>query len=531
MTLPTMDPIRGVAQAMLRRYEPPPEPEARRWGTPGTLATALDPATKQTPALDLIDQELVRLFDDPKTDRLIISMPPQEGKSERTSVRFVEWILAQNKNLRVAIVSYSDEMARRHGAQTKSDVETHNGEDSHVNLGITLREDSRAAGRWNIKGHKGSVYCTGIAGGLTGKAVDVLVIDDPYKNREQAYSEEYRQKVKDFWQSVCIPRLGPGAMCIVIQTRWHEDDLAGWLQISEPGQWRVVNIPAQAESHDDPLGRKPGEFMQSARGDREWERIKSNVGSWVWAALYQGRPRPAAGGLFKRKNLRFWAPLPNVATRHGLMHGARVDLGGRAVSLDDCWRFLTVDLAASTKTSADWTVAGAWAISPDGDLILLGGDRQRIEEQQHFDMIRPVYERWKADVVFVESRMFGTTMVYEAGRAGIPVRELTADTDKITRAIPASVRMENNRLWFPTESAMPDIQSWIAELVSFPNAAHDDCVDVIAYAARVIAANWVSQADHESYRAASRPPVAGNDDISRAHNAATGGIDFSTARW
>jgi predicted phage terminase large subunit-like protein len=180
------------------------------------------------------------------------------------------------------------------------------------------------------------------------------------------------------------------------------------------------------------------------------------------------------------------------------MFGARVDLAGRMIYLDDCWRFATVDLAASLKTSADYTVAGAWAISPDGDLILLDGVRDRVEETDHWKIIRPLRERWSLDTVFVESRMFGTTLVYEAARSGVPVQELKADSDKLTRALPATVRADNGRLWLPSETAYPDVKVWVDELVSFPNAAHDDCVDNVAYAARVVAAHWVSQVDTES---------------------------------
>jgi predicted phage terminase large subunit-like protein len=517
---------------MLRRMAPPPPPKERRWETPGRLAVALDPMTVQTPALELIDQELVRLMttDD---DRLIISMPPQEGKSVRVSHRFPLWVLEHNPELRVAIVSYTDEMARRHGADVKQDVETFDGEESPIDLGLSLRADSRAAGRWHIKGHRGGVYCAGISGSITGKPVDILIIDDPIKNLEEAHSDAYRKKLKDFWRGVAIPRLGPGSKCVIIQTRWHEDDLAGWVQLNEPGQWRVVNIPACAEDWDDPLGRKPGEFMVSARGNRNWERIRENVGSYIWAALYQGRPSPAAGGLFKRKHMRYWAPLPPDRSRHGKLYGARVDLAGRVVYLDDCWRFLTIDLAGSTKTSADWTAVGVWAISPDGDLILLEGDKKRLEEEDHWGLVNPLREKWRADVVWVESRMFGTTMVYEAGKSNTLIKELKADTDKITRAIPASVRAENGRLWFPTVGAMPDILSWVQELVSFPNARHDDCVDVVAYAARVVATEWLSQTDRQSL--SSHGNGQDNEAAKVAYESATGvttnSTDFKKTRW
>lgn len=524
----TLDPVQGIARYMLEKLEPPPLPAPRKWATPGALARVLDPDTVQTPALELIDAALVELTDTDEYDKLIITMPPQEGKSVRVSHRFPEWLLEQNSDLRIAIVSYTDEMARRHGAEIKLDVEYFNGEDSPIDLGIALRLDSRAAGRWNIKDHKGSVYCVGIGGSLTGKAVDWLIIDDPIKNMKEAQSDAYRENLRNFWQAVCIPRMSPTTKVVIIQTRWHEDDLAGWVQKNEPGEWKVLNIPAQAETLDDPLGRRPGEFMVSARGKRNWERIKKNVGSYVWSALYQGHPTALSGGLFKRADMRYWAPMPRNPSRHGLMRGARVDLGGRAVELDDCWRFLTVDLAASVRTSADWTAAAVWAISLDGDLIMLDGIRVRIEERSHWKSIRPLREKWNADVVFVESRMFGTTMVYEAGRAGVPVKELKADVDKVTRSLPATVRAENGRLWFPAQTCMSEIGIWVEELVSFPNAKHDDCVDVVSYAARVVAAHWLSQADHESAQR-SQGPIQDND-IGKAFESATGatpnGVDY-----
>jgi predicted phage terminase large subunit-like protein len=464
--------------------------KTRRWATPGELAKALDPTTVQTPALDLIDRELVGLADD-DFDRLMIFMSPQEGKSVRVSHRFVEWLLTDNPDLRVGIVSYADEMARRWGSDIKLDAQTFDGTDDTIDLGLRLRADSRAAGRWQIEGRRGGVYCVGVAGALTGKPIDVMVIDDPIKDLEQAQSAVYRERAWRFWQAVAVPRLGPGSRVVLVQTRWHESDLGGRLLAQDPERWRVVSIPAVAESADDPLGRRIGEPMISARGRRDWAKIRSDVGEYVWASLYQQRPAPAEGGLFKRAALRHWTSMPADPTRHGIAGGRRLDLGGRTVYLDDTWRFITADLAASTKTSADYTVAGVWAISLDGDLILLDAICERMDPAGHWPAVRGLRERWAADTVYVESRMFGTTLVYEAGRAGVPVVELHADTDKVTRALPATARADSGRLWLPPLDVGPWVQAFIDELLSFPNAAHDDCVDVTAYAARVQAAHWV----------------------------------------
>jgi len=209
----------------------------------------------------------------------------------------------------------------------------------------------------------------------------------------------------------------------------------------------------------------------------------------VWAALYQQRPAPAAGGIFKRARFRYWSPLTPIATYYGVLGGRRLSLGDHVVTLDDCWRFITVDLAASTKTSSDWTVAAAWAVSLEGDLILLDRNRARLEESDHWMLVRPLREQWACDVVFVESRMFGTTLVIDATLAGVPIVELRADHDKMTRALPASARIDSGHVWFPANATWKE--EWETELISFPNATYDDQVDVLAYAARAISAHWV----------------------------------------
>jgi predicted phage terminase large subunit-like protein len=459
----------------------------RRWDTPGSLHQAISPSVVQTPALELVDRELVALIDGDDIDRLAVFMAPQEGKSERVSHAFALWLLEQDPELRIAIVSYSDEMARRHGAAIKSDAQTFNGIDGDLDLGIRLREDSRAAGRWQIEGHAGGVYCVGIGGSLTGKPVDVLIIDDPLKDLEQAQSEAYRKRAMNFWRGVAVPRLGPGAKVVLVQTRWHEKDMGGQLLAEEPDRWRVVSIPAVAENVTDPLGREPGEAMVSARGQRDWPAIRRSVGDYVWAALYQQRPAPAEGGLFKRDKFQHWTHTTDEPTGRPSIRCA-----DRTVPVDSLWRFLTIDLAASTRTSADFTVAGVWGIRPDGDLVLLDGLRERLDPSMHWSKIRALRAKWDAGTVYVEAAMNATTLVYEAGRAGVPISELKPDKDKTTRAIPAAARVDAGRLWVPSAAVAPWITDWIDELAAFGGgAAHDDVVDVFGYAARVAAAHYL----------------------------------------
>lgn len=540
----TLDPVRGVAEAMLRHYAPPPPRPPRKWASPGAMASALDRTNRTTPALELIDQALVELADG-DTDRLQIYMPPQEGKSQRVSRRFPAWLLAHDPTLRIAIVSYSDGKALRWGKQIRRDIY------AHPELGITLRKDSRAAGLWETE-QGGKLICVGIGGGITGEPVDILIVDDPVRGRAEAESPTYRDTAWDWWESNGSTRLSSRGKVVLMMTRWHEDDLAGRLLKEEPGRWKVLSIPAIAGkdlvvkggdgaehtvwAHDGPdlLGRQPGEELPSVQGRKPgyFHGLHEIRSAYVWRSVFQQQPVAAEGNLFRRGSFRYWQAMPPDPSRHGLTGGQRVDLGDRVVYLDDCWRFATVDLAASTKTSADWTVVAAWAISPDGDLILLDRIRKRVVEDDHWDLARPLISRWALSTVFVEKSFISSTMVIDATKSGVPVEPVAADTDKVTRAIPASTRLKAGRVQFP--AGAPWLDEWCDELAAFPSGTNDDQVDTLSYAARVLAAHWLPQesADQVDARRAGRPDEGA---IGAAFTAATGshpnGTDFMSLNY
>ena len=320
------------AEHAARMFEPAPDP---RWETPGDLAQFLDPKTRQTPALDLIDQALVRAFNTPDS-RLVISCPPQEGKSQRASRRFPLWALTQNPDLRIAVASYEANIARRWGRAIRDDITQHTRD-----LNLSVRPDLSAQHEWQLDQHDGGVFTAGVGGAMTGRPVDLLLIDDPVKDREQADSPTFREKVWDWWTDTASTRLAPGAPVILILTRWHEDDLAGRLLASEDGpRWDVVSIPAQCDDPaTDQLGREAGEFMLSARGRtrEQWEAIKRNAPTRTWAALYQQRPTPAEGAVWKS---------PWIESNRGKTGEIHHDLQRIAVA---------VDPAATSKKTSDMT--------------------------------------------------------------------------------------------------------------------------------------------------------------------------------
>jgi predicted phage terminase large subunit-like protein len=472
--------VRMVARAALAELTPKPV-KPRRWATPGAMSSDLDSANhRTTAALDHIDEAIAAWADAPVGDgnKLMVFCPPQEGKSQKISRRTPAWLLAHDPTLRIAIVSYAANKAERWGRQIRRDILTHH------ELKITLRQDSRAAGRWEtVEG--GQLVCVGIDGGITGEPVDVLIIDDPVRGRAEAESTTYRDAAWDWWESNGSTRLSSRGRVCLMMTRWHEDDLAGRLLKNEPDEWRVVRIPAIAEDGD-PIGRSPGEELDSVqkRQPGYFRKLQATRSTYVWLSIYMQTPTAAEGMIFRRLHWRYWRPAP--ATHYS---GERVDCAGKVWPLKECSRFITVDLAASTKTSADFTVAAAWAFTLDGDLVLLDRKRARVGEAQHFDLVRPLAERYDITATWVERGMIGTTLVREATRGGLYVMPLDVDTDKVTRALPAADRCRAGRVWLPAGADW--LEEWLSELAQFPVAAHDDQVDVIGHAVRVVVTKWL----------------------------------------
>lgn len=225
--------------------------------------------------------------------------------------------LQLNPDTRVIIATYGDSLAEEHSAAARDIIVAHGtgavdsitGKPVEDRLGLRLRQDSTKVSRWRVEGGRGGVVAAGLGSSITGKAADLMIIDDPFKNMQEADSSAHRRKVMEWFRAVALTRLAPNASILLIQTRWHPDDLAGQVLAAEaaaqPAQrtWRYINIPAVAEEGvSDALGREPGTAMVSARGRTaaDFAATRRSVGERVWYALYQGVPAPVEGGLFAR---------------------------------------------------------------------------------------------------------------------------------------------------------------------------------------------------------------------------------------
>lgn len=445
------------------------EPAERRWRTPGVLAQTLNPATVQTPALDLIDAALVEALDTPD-GRLIVTMPPQEGKSTRAAKDFPVWALTQNPDLRIVTASYAQGLANRNGRAIRNTI------GAHPELGLRIADDNGSVSDWTIAGKAGGVLSVGIGAGVTGRPADVLVIDDPIKDRKEADSQVFRDSRWDWWTDSASTRLAPGAPVIVILTRWHQDDFAGRLIAAEDGHlWRVVNIPAQAdhkpdEGETDPLGREPGEFMVSARGRtaRQWEAIKVRVGSRTWNALYQGRPTAATGGILKRDWWQRYDGPPFVERADGSRFVPEFD------ELLMSW-----DLTFKDTKSSDFVVGQVW-MRRGADAYLLDQVRGRWDFVETCRQFEALVRRWPQAVLkLVEDKANGPAVIAALGRkiGGIVPEEPLGS--KEARASAVAPFIEASNVWLPKAPWADDL---IEEAAGFPFGAHDDQVDALSQA-------------------------------------------------
>lgn len=380
------------------------------------------------------------------TSRLLVMMPPRHGKSALVTVRFPVWWMENRRGLRVIVAAYNQTLANKFSRISRRIAE----------MRLGLNESRRAVEEWET-----ATQCwyraIGIGGGITGTGADLIIIDDPIKSREESQSLVYRERLWDWYTSDLYTRLEPKGSVILIQTRWHEDDLAGRiLSSSDAKNWRVISLPAIAEEPD-LLGRRPGEALNPERYPiEELLRTKGVLGSWAFESLYQQRPLPAEGGLFKREWFaRFVDVVPAQVE-------SRVRYWDKAATADggDYTVGLRMSRVEGTYYVED-VVRGRW--SP--------GERDRVI-RQCAEIDPPDTQIWLEQ----EPGSSGIDSVKALIRmlAGYSVHANRVTGSKQVRAEPLAAQAESgNVVLVKGQWNSP----FLDELLSFPSGSHDDQVD------------------------------------------------------
>jgi predicted phage terminase large subunit-like protein len=382
-------------------------------------------------------------------------MPPRHGKSELLSHWTPVWYLANWPEKRIILASYAADFASTWGRKVRNTVIS-------SGVSISMSDDSVAAARWETT-EGGGMVTAGVGGPITGRGADLLVIDDPIKNRAEATSAVYRQHLWDWWTSTARTRLEPSASVIVIMTRWHEDDLVGRLlegQDDDLGdKWSHIRLPALAEPDD--LFREEGMPLWPDRYSMDaLVSARMAVGVEDWACLYQQRPAPPEGSLFK---LQWWRAYDREPT-----------------SLTDVVQFW--DTAYKTGQANDYSVCVTLGYDRLGFYVLHVW-RDRVDYPALVRVARALYERYQPSRVFVEDAASGQSLVQTLrSDTQLPVVPVRVDADKVSRANAVTGLMEAGKVYLPqTADWLPD---FVDELSIFPNGSHDDQVDAFVGALR-----------------------------------------------
>lgn len=406
--------------------------------------------------------------------RLIVNLPPRHGKSEIVSRRGPAYLLGRYPDSWVISCSYSADLSSRMNRDVQRIIDSpaygqlfpgtrlFSANVRTVSQGTYLRNSDI----FEVVGRRGGYRSSGVGGGITGMGANYLIVDDPFKNRKEANSPVVREAVWEWYTSTFYTRQEKDAAILITNTRWHVDDLAGRLIMLADGpdgeRWTILTLPALAEGDlhsDDP--RQPGEALWPDKYSRSaLDTIRSQIGDYDWAALYQQTPVLNAGGMFKRD-------------KAAIIDSEPTDIVRRA-------RFW--DLALSEKTSADFTVGVLLGETKDRRFVVLDVQRFQTEWDHVTGKIAQVAiadgpkVQIGIEAAFYQTRAVGKLLEMPALHHH-SIRGIKPDADKVTRSLPFQARWGEGMVYLLRRAWT---NAFLDELCSFPLGAHDDMVDAVS---------------------------------------------------
>lgn len=437
-------------------------------------------------------------FLDSDDEVLLLFAPPGSAKSTYLSHLFAGWYMGRYPSNSILAATHNIEFAERWGRRVRNDMAS----DGHI-LGVALAEDNTAAARWALQSG-GEYYGVGAGVGISGFRADLGLGDDFFGSREDAFSATVRRKRWDWYLDDFSARLKPGAKRILMNTRWHEEDVGGRvLQQILRGEvkGRVISIPAIAEDNDI-LGRAPGEYLWANDPAYDYPAFlrsrQRETSPMMWAALYQQRPAPEEGDYFQRGWFKRYGPddLPKALNVFGTS-----DYGTK-------------------EGSGDFTVHRVWGIDHEGHIWMLGGWRGQSTTDVWIDRQLDLIAKYKVSAWFGESGVIKNAIDPFLQRRSQERKVYTwfdwlpSISDKSTHARGFQARAAMGMVHVPEGH---DGDEWIEHMIQFPTGKHDDEVDAAGKIGRAL------DEAHPATRSANAKPVSSTSDYGFNRRRSSGG--------
>jgi predicted phage terminase large subunit-like protein len=416
-------------------------------------------------------ERFMRDVEDGRNPRLMLQMPPRHGKSTIASQEFPAWVLGHHPEWEIMGCSYAESLAldfSRNVRERLRDPEYHVlFKDTRID-----RENQNAQGWKTTK--KGGFLPAGVGGAITGKGAHILIIDDPVKNSQEAESETTRESISNWYDSTAYTRLAPGGGVLIIQTRWHLDDLSGRLEYKmregDGDVFEIVRYPATAV--EDEKWRKKGDPLHEARYDaNQLTMIRKAVGERTWSALYQQNPVPDEGAAFQQSMIQYY----------------------RADELpDELTKVTTWDLAIGQKEVNDRTVGLTWGKDIIGEYWFVDCRRGHFDAMEIVDEICDSFVKHKPILVGIEKDKVGQavgsfldTEIESRELYGLYIEELSParEGNKLHRCRSLQGLMRRGKVHLPHPDDAPWVYEFVSELMQFPYGRRDDHVDGAAWLA------------------------------------------------
>ena len=404
-----------------------------------------------------------------RLDGLVISMPPQHGKSELCSKYLPAWYLGTYPDRRVILTGYEADFAAQWGRKARDLLQ-----EWGWAFRVRVSPKSSAVDRWDLEGFSGGMSTAGVAGPITGKGAHLLIVDDPIKNDAEARSARRRQKQFDWWQSTASTRLRPGALALVIQTRWHRHDLAGRiLDAAAKGsqRWREVRLTAIAEDRD-PLARRAGEpLWPETHSLDHLERIRDRLTNYYWRSMYQ--QDPIAEGTTEWPDSYF----------------------GQSIWFDEwpsSWEARVMALDPSKGNDSrfgDYSAFVKLQLTRHGEMYV-DADIEIRNVQLIVEKAVELCADFRPCAFIVETNQFQELLATEIARVGasrkveMPMYHVPNHVPKPIRIRKLTWHLAEGRFKFKRNS--PGARLLVQQLRDFPNGDHDDGPDALEMALRAL---------------------------------------------